>query len=232
MHKESSNQPIVNGSAVSDAKIPHFSKEQFSAAQNRLLLHQQSSLKFKASLSSAHEVTLSGDYSMGRISHIRSRSNRPIYAMCLPPKDLNVLSEFYDAGIDEVGFNLELFDREIAAKIMPAKGAIPISTYELAYKKAVSLWGRTGAVRSLLVLGLEPIESFYAGVEWLCQLGVMPIVSVFRPMDSIVLKDALPPDNQELKNIFNKATSIASKYGLTLGPSCIACQNNTLSFPL
>lgn len=164
--------------------------------------------------------------------HIRSRSNRPIYAMCLPPKDLNVLSEFYDAGIDEVGFNLELFDREIAAKIMPAKGAIPISTYELAYKKAVSLWGRTGAVRSLLVLGLEPIESFYAGVEWLCQLGVMPIVSVFRPMDSIVLKDALPPDNQELKNIFNKATSIASKYGLTLGPSCIACQNNTLSFPL
>lgn len=69
MHKESSNQPIVNGSAVSDAKIPHFSKEQFSAAQKRLLLHQQSSLKFKASLSSAHEVTLSGDYSMGRISH-------------------------------------------------------------------------------------------------------------------------------------------------------------------
>lgn len=164
--------------------------------------------------------------------HIRSRSNRPIYAMCLPPKDLNVLSEFHDAGIDEVGFNLELFDRAIAAKLMPAKGAIPISTYEHAYQKAVSLWGKNGAVRSLLVLGLEPIESFYSGVEWLCQQGVMPIVSIFRPMDSIVLKDALPPDNQELKNIFNKATSIASKYGLTLGPSCIACQNNTLSFPL
>lgn len=164
--------------------------------------------------------------------YIKSKSDKPIYAMCLPPKDLSILEEYYKAGITEIGFNLELFDRVEAAKIMPGKGTIPLSRYENAYRESVRLWGKEGAVRSLLVLGLEPLESFYAGVEWLCNLGVMPIVSVFRPMENIALSHALPPGNQELANIFRRGTRIANAYGLALGPSCKECQNNTLSLPL
>jgi len=164
--------------------------------------------------------------------HIRSRCDKPIYAMCLPPKDLSILSEYYKAGINEIGFNLELFDRVAAAKIMPGKGKIPILQYECAYREAVRLWGRQGAVRSLMVLGLESLSSFYQGLEWLCKLGVMPIVSVFRPMDNIDLKCALPYGNEELSNIFWRGMQIAAQYGLTLGPTCPACQNNTLSLTL
>lgn len=163
--------------------------------------------------------------------HIRSRSDKPIYAMCLPPADLPVLAAYHEAGIDEIGFNLELFDRKLAKEIMPGKGCIPLSQYEAAYQEAVRLWGRTGAVRSLMVLGLEPMESFYCGIEWLCKMGVMPIVSVFRPVDKIELKAALPPGNEELARIFQKVKAIAGKYGLRPGPACPACQNNTLSLP-
>lgn len=164
--------------------------------------------------------------------HIRAQTDKPIYAMCLPPTDLSVLEEYYEAGIDEIGFNLELFDRELATKLMPGKGSLPLSQYENAYKEAVRIWGKGGAVRSLMVLGLESLESFYRGIEWLCNLGVMPIVSVFRPMESIELSYVLPPENQALERIFQCSTAIAAKYGLQLGPTCIACQNNTLSLPL
>lgn len=164
--------------------------------------------------------------------HIRSRTDKPIYAMCLPPTDLSTLSEYYRAGVDEIGFNLELFDRTLAVQIMPGKGKIPLSQYERAYKESVRLWGNQGAVRSLMVLGLEPMESFYQGIEWLCSLGVMPIISVFRPMNSIDLRQVLPPMNKDLINAFQRSTEIAAKYKLTLGPTCIACQNNTLSLPL
>lgn len=164
--------------------------------------------------------------------HIRSRTDIPIYAMCLPPTDLSVLSEYYEAGINEIGFNLELFDRDAAAQLMPGKGRIPLSQYEMAYKEAVRLWGNQGAVRSLMVLGLEPMKSFYQGIEWLCALGVMPIISVFRPMQDIELSQVMPPENKALAEVFWRSTEIAAKHGLTLGPNCVACQNNTLSLPL
>lgn len=49
--------------------LPAYSEESFIAARERILLHGQSIIKFKTTLSSAVGATLSGDYSMGRISH-------------------------------------------------------------------------------------------------------------------------------------------------------------------
>lgn len=166
------------------------------------------------------------------VKHIRTRCDKPIYAMCLPPEDISVLRDYYDAGINEIGFNLEIFDREIAKAIMPGKGCIPRDQYEQAFREAVRLWGNQGNVRSLMVLGLESIESFYSGIEWLCGLGVMPIISVFRPLNNIVLRETLPYGNEELERIYYHASKITERFGLVLGPHCVACQNNTLSLPI
>lgn len=54
---------------IPTSPLPVYSEESFSAAVDRILRHNQSSIKFKATLSSAVGATLSGDYSMGRISH-------------------------------------------------------------------------------------------------------------------------------------------------------------------
>ncbi len=163
--------------------------------------------------------------------HIRKRSKKPIYVMCLPPKDVSILHDYKNAGIDEIGFNIEIFDRKIAQELMPGKGKIPISQYGNAFKEAVKIWNANGNVRSMMVLGLESLESFYAGVEWLCSLGVMPIISIFRPMQNMYLKDALPLCNEMLKTIYDNILDITAKYNLMPGPSCIYCQNNTLSMP-
>lgn len=49
--------------------LPIYNEEQFSAARDRILQHRQSTLKFQSELTSASGVTLSGDYTLGRISH-------------------------------------------------------------------------------------------------------------------------------------------------------------------
>ena len=163
--------------------------------------------------------------------HIRKQSSKPIYAMCLPPKNVSVLYDYKNAGINEIGFNIEFFDREIAKKLMPGKGAIPLSQYENAFIEAVKIWNSKGNVRSMMVLGLESLDSFYSGVEWLCTLGVMPIISIFRPMRNMYMKDALPICNEKIKKIYDNLLEITAKYNLKPGPSCIYCQNNTLSMP-
>lgn len=164
-------------------------------------------------------------------SYIKKKTQKSIYAMCLPPENIDVLESYKKSGIDEISFNIEIFNRNIAKTIMPGKGKIPLSQYENAFKKAVELWGASGNVRSMLVLGLEPIKDFLNGVEWLSSMGVMPIISIFRPVTNITMREVVPYDNDYLYNLFKKTLQITSKYNLIPGPSCVACQNNTLSLP-
>lgn len=164
-------------------------------------------------------------------SYIRKNTDKPIYAMCLPPKNVNVLEEYKKKGINEISFNIEIFNREIAKTTMPGKGQIPLIQYENALNKAVELWGRSGNVRSMLVLGMEPIEDFLNGVEWLSSKGIVPIISIFRPVTNIAMREVLPHSNIELYDLFKKILTITSKYNLLPGPSCVPCQNNTLSLP-
>lgn len=178
----------------------------------------------------------SGDYPQEHfrilkiIKYIKSKTSKPIYLMTLPPKDNSVLEQYYSAGVDEVAFNIEIFDRSIAAKIMPGKGAIALETYKNALLYSVKLWGKTGNVRSLLVYGLEKDATFFARIEWLASNGVQPIISPFRPLRGTMLSNIVPPSTENLIKTYHKASSICNKYDLNLGPDCVYCQNNTLSF--
>jgi hypothetical protein len=165
------------------------------------------------------------------ISHIRAKSKKSIYLMSLPPSDINILDQLYEAGLNEIAFNIEIFDRELANKIMPGKGRISIDRYLGALRHAVNLWGSQGAVRSLAILGLEKENTFLQGIETLCKIGVQPIISILRPMPYTPLANKINPSNECCKRIFDKALCICKKYNQILGPNCVYCQNNTLSLP-
>lgn len=164
-------------------------------------------------------------------AHIRTKSDKPIYLMCLPPRDLSVLKNWRDAGVTEVAFNLELFDRELAEHYMPGKGKLPLSQYLSALEKSVSLWGKDGNVRTLFIVGLESTESLLCGIETMASRGIMPILSVFRALKGTEAEDLVPPANSWLLELFENGEQICKHYQLHLGPSCPACQNNTLSLP-
>lgn len=164
--------------------------------------------------------------------HIRDFSGKPIYLMSLPPQDITVLSKLRDAGITQVAFNLEVFDRELARRYMPGKGAIPLSTYENAFRAATELWGRRGDVRTIFVVGLETADSLLRGITYVAQMGVSPILSLFRPIEDTPLQNLLPPSDAEIWDIYKKAKLICSQHGVSLGPECPYCQDNTLAITL
>ncbi len=160
--------------------------------------------------------------------HIRLTSNKPVYVMSVPPIDCDVLKKYYNSGVTEVAFNIEIFDRNIAQSIMPGKGEISIKQYELALKESSRLFGKENT-RSMLIIGLDSQESFLRGIEYLCQLGVTPMISPFRPMDNTELSDFVPPTVNYILDTYNKSKEICKKYGIKLGPACVYCQNNTLT---
>lgn len=165
------------------------------------------------------------------VRHIRKRSEKNIYVMSLPPQNLQVLKDYYEAGVTEIGFNIELFDSEMAAYYMPGKSKISRQEYIRALKQATQFWGTTGKVRSLIIVGLECESSLLTGIQRLCEIGVMPILSIYRPISGTATENIVPPSNHYLKELYKKASAICLKYSLHLGPDCPACQNNTLSLP-
>lgn len=163
-------------------------------------------------------------------SYIHSKCNKKIYLMSIPPSNLDILHNLYNAGISEVAFNLEIFNRDYAIKLMPGKGKISKENYIYTFKEAVKIWGKKGNVRSLLIYGFDPLNIFLEGIETLCKNGVEPIISIFRPLKDTPLENLNPPSTIELFSLYQSCQEIVHKYSLILGPDCIECQNNTLSY--
>ncbi len=166
------------------------------------------------------------------ISYIRKYTNKSIYLMSLPPQDPKILDEYFQAGLNEIAFNIEIFDRKQALRFMPHKGSISLREYKNALIRAVELWGNTGNVKCLLVYGLETDNSFLSGIYWLASHGIQPIISVFRPLRNTKMQNIIPPESSVLQKIYYDALSICQSYNLYPGPECLFCQNNTLSIPI
>lgn len=164
--------------------------------------------------------------------YIRQTVNKPVYIMTTPPEDLDILNQLKDCGVTEAAFNIELFDRALAEKLMPGKGSISLEVYAKAFERAVQLWGNTGQVRSALIVGLESPETFLQGVEWLCRQGVSPMLSPFRPYDHTDFENRFPEADQEILRLYREAKKICGRYGMILGPACADCEDNTIKVTL
>lgn len=155
--------------------------------------------------------------------------NKSIYVMIVPPQNLEIIKQIHEAGATEIAFAIEVFDQNIAQTIMPGKGRIPREHYFKALEYATKYFGEHGAVRALLVVGIEPLESFLTGIERLAKLHIQPILSVFRPLNDTPMKNYIHPSMKYLKEIRTRAIEICRQYDMTLGPDCVFCQNNTLN---
>ncbi len=160
--------------------------------------------------------------------YLRRKNEFPINLMSLPVVDKRIMVQLKEAGVTEVTFNIEVFDRTLARKYMPGKGSVPIKTYLTALKNAVDIWGDTGNVRSIFIVGLEPKDSLLAGIEAVCKIGVSPILSLFKPISGTPLDYLLPPSDNELLEIVHAVQAVCEKYGVELGPHCHYCEDNTL----
>ena len=160
--------------------------------------------------------------------HLKNKYSKPINVMSIPPLDIRILSNLKKAGVTEVTFNLEVFDRDIAKEYMPGKGALSLEVYDAAFREAVRLWGNTGNVRTVFIVGLESKSSLLRGLEHVCRLGVYPILSLLKGIEGTPLGHCLPPQDKDVLEIYHEARNICQSFRMDLGPSCHCCEDNTL----
>jgi len=166
------------------------------------------------------------------IRYIRSKTDKPIYLMSLPPNDIDYIDKYVEAGADEFAFNIELFDRKLALEYMPGKGKISLTEYISKLERAAQLTKHPGDARTMLMAGLEHVENTLSAVKCLVSKGIQPMISIFRPAPNCRLSHIIQPSNEEIYALFMEARRICAEYGLALGPSCPSCQNNTLAITL
>lgn len=150
--------------------------------------------------------------------------------MMVPSPGLLKLRHLAAIGIHGLAINLEIYGQRRANEIMPLKARLTRDYYLDFIEEAVEIFG-SGRVRSLLLVGLEPMEDTLRGVEALAARGCEPVLSPFRPDPATPLRDLRPPSAGFLTETYERSLEIVSRYGLKLGPRCIPCHHNTLTFP-
>ena len=147
------------------------------------------------------------------------------------PRPDDIIDRLADWGVHGYALNLEVYDEEIARRLIPQKMRYGRELFAKGIERALQRTGGKGRVRSLILVGLEPIEKTLEGVEFLARLGCDPSLSPFRPGRGTPLKDVRPPSPDFLERVYLESLEIVERYGVKLGPRCIPCQHNTLTFP-
>jgi biotin synthase-like enzyme len=154
----------------------------------------------------------------------------PVDVMMWPRPD-DIIDRLADWGIHGYALNLEVYDEKIARRLTPQKRQYGRGLFVRGIERALQRTGGNGRVRSLILVGLEPIEKTLEGVKFLAQLGCDPALSPFRPAPGTSLEDVRPPSPEVLEHVYLESLEIVERYGVKLGPRCIPCQHNTLTFP-
>jgi len=154
----------------------------------------------------------------------------PVDIMMVPRRDIGYVDRLYSWGVNELSINLELFNPQIADEMIVGKNRIGREGHFRFLERAVGVYGKN-KVRSILLAGLEPLEDTLRGVEALAERGVSPVLSPFRPSPKTPLANLSPPTAQQLAEVYERSREITKRHGVKLGPSCIPCQHNTLTFP-
>ena len=159
-------------------------------------------------------------------SAVKRAVNLPVHAQIMPPPDLEALHDLKECGVDTVGIHIETLDREVLARIAPAKAAIGLKRYEAAWKAAVEIFG-PNQVSSFLIAGIgEDPDSIASGSEYLADLGVYPFVVPLRPIPGSMMEDALPPEPEIMHQVYEKTACILQRTGLSADrclAGCVRC---------
>lgn len=153
----------------------------------------------------------------------------PVDVMMVPTGDVIEVEWLAELGVNELSVNIELFNRTVAKKLMRRKYDQGLNHYLDYLEHAAAVLGG-GRVRSMLMVGLEPMEDTLDGVRAIASRGCVPVLSPFRPDPSTPLRDVTPPSADFMQRAYLESREITQLYGMPLGPSCVPCSHNTLTF--
>ena len=156
-------------------------------------------------------------------------SDTPVDIMMVPLPGLLDLPRLVDLGIQALSINIELYGRDRAKQYARHKYNQGLRCYLDFIEQAANYLGH-GRARSMLMVGLEPLEDTLAGVQAIAERGGTPVLSPFRPDPSTPLSGFKPPTSEFMLECYTRASEIAARFGANLGPDCPPCTHNTMNF--
>lgn len=122
------------------------------------------------------------------VHEIRKYFNVFISIDVMPPAHNDWIDRTYAMGVDAVYYDIDVFDPDLFASLYPEKEE---AVRHQRYIEAMEYAARTfpsGAVATHLVVGLESLASTRKGIKTLTEIGVLPLLTFFRPMTDSVLR--------------------------------------------
>ncbi|WP_245322660.1 IS630 family transposase [Bradyrhizobium valentinum] len=117
----------------------------------------------------------------------------PTSAELVPPHNLGDLQNLTAVGVGSLIMSIELWDDSARAELCPGKNYVSKEHYLAGWRKGVELLG-SSMVSSVLLVGLEDIESTRRGIDLMVENGVVPTLIPFRPYQDTPLSDRKPVD--------------------------------------
>ncbi|AEF83693.1 radical SAM domain protein [Treponema primitia ZAS-2] len=98
------------------------------------------------------------------------------------PADLSVIDKYKETGFRTISFNTEVWGKQYFEIVNPGKVEMcgGYDNFIKAIEHAVDVFGK-GRVRSNFVVGLQPKNVLFEGLEYLTSIGVVTVASSFHP---------------------------------------------------
>lgn len=150
------------------------------------------------------------------ITAVKKHFNTLVALQVHPPNDDKWIDRTYAAGVDALSYNIEVYDPDILEQLCRGRTQeIGRQRYYDALGYAAGIFP-SGTVWSDLIVGLEPIASTCAGIDALTAMGVLPVLSLFRPLDETALRDHPLPDPDEVAPAYAHLYTAVRRAGINV----------------
>jgi hypothetical protein len=145
----------------------------------------------------------------------------------MPPNDFGIFTSLEKLNA-RVTMNIEVFNEQLFEVICPGKTRLYGRSKLLQALEHAANVVRGRRVHSILIAGLEPVDSTIAGINYLASIGVTPIINVFHNDRGSHYENHSRPSFEHLLEIAQALQSVYQEYRLT--PYWKGCGRNALDF--
>jgi len=144
----------------------------------------------------------------------------------MPPRRLEMIQEAFDAGMNHISFNIEVFDQKLFREICPGKErSYGLANMLRALEYAATIFEK--GTYTTFVSGLEKLETVFEGWDYLAERGVIPAMSVFHPNPNSVFANKRAPSKEYLLEAVVRQHDVYKKFGFK-ALLCKSCNRNSL----
>lgn len=155
----------------------------------------------------------------------QSKKRVNLHLIVFPPTDMSLLGYFKDTNAGII-INTEVFDPVLFKEYCPGKEIVLGRNKILdSLEKAAMVLGK-GRVYSVIVGGLEPIESLYDGLVYLAERNVTPIINLLHTDPETPLENFKNPSVEFIMEMGQALQEVYEKYHLRAG--YLDCGRNSI----